>query len=342
MHKRSAILWLIVIILTIIIVDGYVRLFTPPEADGRDVTVIIPKGLSFSLIADNLQSAGVIRNAKGFSFLASLKGAYRKIKAGEYIFNTSMRPLNVLNKLVNGETRRYKVTIPEGRNIREMAVLLEKADLAEKEEFISKAFDKGLASSMGVNGDTFEGYLFPDTYYLTKGMPAEKIIGKMVDRFKEIYTEDIAEKAAKLGLSQREVVTLASIIEKETGNPEERRHISSVFHNRLKRRMPLQSDPTVIYGVSDFDGNLTKKHLRTRTPYNTYLFYGLPPGPISNSGRASIEAAVNPAKAGYLYFVSKNNGSHHFSKSLRDHNRAVSVYQKKRVRLKRTSGGKSR
>jgi UPF0755 protein len=338
MNKKFAALWLAAIILIILVTHSYIRLFTPPATDERDVSIVIPKGASFSLIAINLQNAGVIRDARGFSFLASLKGAYRRVKAGEYIFNTSMRPLNVLNKLLNGETKRYKITIPEGRNIREIAALLDRAGFVEKGEFVSKALDKGLAASMGVDGDTFEGYLFPDTYYLAKWMSAEEVIGKMVGRFREVYTEDVAKKAAELGLSQREVVTLASIIEKETGDPKERRPISAVFHNRLKRGMPLQSDPTVIYGISDFDGNLTKRHLRTRTSYNTYLFYGLPPGPIANPGEASIEAAVNPAKGGYLYFVSKNNGTHYFSKNLKDHNRAVSVYQKKRGRLKKTPG----
>ena len=159
-------------------------------------------------------------------------------------------------------------------------------------------------------------------------MNAGDIIKKMVSRFKEVYDSNLKEKARRINLSDREVVTLASIIEKETGNPEERYLISAVFHNRLKRGMRLESDPTVIYGIKDFSGNITKKELNTKTDYNTYLIYGLPPGPIASPGKAALEAAVNPADDGYIFFVSKNDGTHHFSKDLEEHNRAVNIYQR--------------
>ncbi|MFQ5587058.1 MAG: endolytic transglycosylase MltG [Thermodesulfobacteriota bacterium] len=336
MVKRyGSVLWTLVIILILFTIHVYIRFFTPPAGKARDVVIVVPKGSSFIFVARELQGAGVIRNAHDFSLLASLKDAHTRVKAGEYRFTTPVRPLTVLHKLVRGETRKYRITFPEGVTMGEIAVLLDKEGLVKKGDFIEKASDAGFAASRGLDGATFEGYLFPDTYHMTKGMSAEDIIDVMVARFKEVYTDSMAARGARLGLTQREVVTLASIIEKESGNPEERRYISAVFHNRLKKRIPLQSDPTVIYGLSDFDGNLTRRHLRTRTPYNTYLFYGLPPGPIANPGRGALEAAVEPVKGEYLYFVSKNDGSHYFSKSLREHNRAVERYQKKRRHIKK-------
>ncbi|NOS36228.1 MAG: endolytic transglycosylase MltG [Deltaproteobacteria bacterium] len=331
-------LWAIMILLILLTIHGYMRFLTPPAGTAREVVIMIPRGASFTLVARELYGAGIIRNARDFSLLASIKGAHRRVKAGEYRFTTPVRPLAVIDKLVDGETRKYRVTIPEGYTIREIAALLDREGLAHKGEFIKRASDAGLVASRGLEGDTFEGYLFPDTYQLTKGLPEEEIIDMMVARFKEVYTDGITSSGANLGLTRREIVILASIIEKETGNRDERRHISAVFHNRLQRRIPLQSDPTVIYGITDFDGNLTRRHLRTRTPYNTYLFYGLPPGPIANPGKGALEAAVEPVKGEYLYFVSKNDGSHYFSRNLKEHNRAVERYQKRRRRSKGSNG----
>jgi UPF0755 protein len=184
-------------------------------------------------------------------------------------------------------------------------------------------------AALGLEGPGLEGYLFPDTYRFTKGMNVEEIILKMVGRFKEVYENaGLSEQARKEGFTVKQVVTIASIVEKEAGSVEEMEKISSVFHNRLKKGYRLRSDPTVIYGIEDFDGNLTKRHLLTYTPYNTYINLGLPPGPISNPGRAALHAALNPSEEGYLYFVSRNDGTHHFSKTLKEHNRAVDYYQK--------------
>ncbi len=332
---RNRLKVLVPVILAIVVAYGihvFILLFAPPDGDGREVIITIPSGATFSQVVYKLRDAGVIRNVGGLTFLARIKGAYTRIKAGEYVLDTSMSPSEVLDKLVEGDVKRYKVTIPEGYNMREIAVLLAENGLVDRKDFISTASDRRLAEARGIKGNTLEGYLFPDTYLLTKGLAAEDMIDIMLSRFKSMYTDDLADKAVKVGLSQHEVVTLASIIEKETGRPEERRSIAAVFHNRLKKRMPLQSDPTVIYGLHDFDGNLTKRDLRKPTPYNTYRFYGLPPGPIANPGKASLEAAVDPAEVDYLYFVSKNDGTHHFSKNLKEHNRAVYIYQKKGIR----------
>ena len=180
---------------------------------------------------------------------------------------------------------------------------------------------------MGIPGKTVEGYLFPETYFFQKQASAEKIIRAMIGRFKSVFTKEWKNRAQELGFSVHEIVTLASIIEKETGVAKERSIISSVFHNRLEKGIRLASDPTVIYGIENFDGNLTRQDLRTRTPYNTYTNYGLPPGPIANPGKAALEAALYPADTPYLYFVAKPDNTHHFSTTLAEHNRAVRKYQ---------------
>jgi UPF0755 protein len=213
-------------------------------------------------------------------------------------------------------------------------------NIVEKEAFLQKVSSPVFIASLGLSDSplnhhgsgktlsTLEGYLFPDTYYLIKEMPPEEIIKMMIHQFRKVFRPELESIAFEKGISQREAVILASIIEKETPLSEEKPFISAVLYNRLKKRMPLQSDPTVIYGIKDFNGNLTKEDLLKPSPYNTYLITGLPPTPICNPGKDSILAALHPAPVPYLYFVSKNDGSHYFSSNIKDHNRAVSKYQK--------------
>ncbi|MDH4101573.1 MAG: endolytic transglycosylase MltG, partial [Nitrospirota bacterium] len=200
----------------------------------------------------------------------------------------------------------------------------------EKKDFLSRAKDRNFAKTFGIEGATFEGYLYPDTYNFEKGVTPDEIITKMTQKFLSVYNAEIAPTAKTRKISMTGLVTLASIVEKETGAGAERDMVASVYRNRLKRRMRLQSDPTVIYGIEKFNGNLTRKDLATKTPYNTYTNYGLPPGPIANPGRASLLAALNPADTDYLYFVSMNNGTHRFSKTLKEHNAAVDEFQRSR------------
>lgn len=311
--------------------QGFTFLYIPPERHAKSRVIYIQPKTKFLTISRQLEDKGIIKSSFKFALLAKLTGSVNQVKAGEYELSPAMLPREVLNKLVNGWVIQHMVTIPEGYNIYQIAETLAKEGLVKKQEFLAKAFDKDIISSLGVEGSSLEGYLFPDTYEFWRDMQAEDVLRKMTGRFKKIYSQKYAEAAKGQGLSMREVVTLASIIERETGVPGERGLISAVFHNRLRRGMPLQADPTVIYGIRNFNGNLTRKDLRTPTPYNTYIIKGLPPGPIACPGEAAIKAVLNPVKKRYLYFVSKNDGSHYFSITLEAHQRAVAIYQKKPV-----------
>ncbi len=328
--RKEAALLAAATVVILLVVHAYALMYTPASRQGASGIVEVPRGASFRAVADDLVRRGLLKDSRGFSLAAALSGSYRKIRAGEYELSPSMPPVEILNILVEGRTKLYSVTIPEGFNVTEIAEALEKKGLVDKEVFLERVRDKGLLKSLGVDGTSFEGYLFPDTYRFSKGMTADEIIAVMVGRFMEVYDREFRAQAEEKGMTTREVVTLASMIEKETGRVEEMPKISAVFHNRLKRGIRLASDPTVIYGIEDFDGNLTRKHLATFTPYNTYRIYGLPPGPIANPGRAAIQAALNPADENYLYFVSRNDGTHKFSRTLKEHNRAVRKYQKRR------------
>lgn len=290
-----------------------------------------------------LEQEGIIRNSELFIGVVTFLGKKKEIKAGEYELNTRMLPLEVLDSLVKGQVKRHLVTIPEGYTLSQIGQLLEDLSISGKSAFLQKASSSPFITSLGLShhfsnqtqessknqsGLTLEGYLFPNTYHFIKEMEPEEVIRMMVQQFQKAFNPDLLERASHLGMHPYDAVVLASIIEKETSLHEERQLISAVFHNRLKKKIPLQSDPTVIYGIRDFSGNLTKEHLSTPTPYNTYLLPGLPPTPICNPGKESLWAALHPAAVSHLYFVSKNDGSHHFSESFEEHQRAVAKYQK--------------
>jgi UPF0755 protein len=292
-------------------------------------TVYIPPRTSFRGIEKLLASSGVIRADRRFFILARLSSLTNRLKAGEYRFASGMTPKEVLRLLEKGDSVKHVVTLPEGANLFRIAGILAENNLLDPESFLQAAMDKTLLRELGVEADSFEGYLFPDTYYLTRVQPPKEIIREMVERGRAVLAALGEVEKNQLNLSFHQIITLASIVEKETALPGERPLIARVFLNRLERGMRLQTDPTVIYGLENFDGNLTRRDLKSASPYNTYLVRGLPPGPIANPGKAAIEAVLYPAEGSYLYFVSKNDGSHHFSKSLKEHNRAVARYQKK-------------
>ena len=303
----------------------------PVTIPGGQKSLTIKPGQDFKSAAMMMSREGIIKEPFLFIWLAFLKGYDKKIKAGEYLFSSQTTPNRVLNDLVKGKTIFYKLTIPEGYDMRMIASAAANAGFGAEDEFMDLVRDEVLAGEMGIEAGTFEGYLFPDTYFFSKGTSSADVVTAMVDRFQSVFSQAFRRRAESLGLSVNQVVTLASIIEKETGAAFERPIISSVFHNRLKRNMRLESDPTVIYGIKDFDGNITRKHLKEATPYNTYAIAGLPPGPIASPGLKSIEAALYPADTKFLFFVSKNDGSHIFSPTFEEHNQAVLKYQKRRL-----------
>ncbi len=331
MKRLGLILLLLIFVataaVTAVVMDLLVYAGTPAQKNDEAGIVTVSPGEAFSVLAERLAEKGVIAMPVKFRRYARLRGFDKQVKAGEYELSGAMTPRQILTELVQGRVLLRRVTIPEGYNLEQIAAAVADAGLGTAADFLAKARDAGLVKKMGLSGKTFEGYLFPDTYFFPKAEPPAKMIEAMVDRFRSVMTDKWRQRAEQIGLTVHQVVTLASIIEKETGDPAERPLISSVFHNRLERGMRLESDPTVIYGLDSFDGNLTRKHLRTRTAYNTYRINGLPPGPIASPGRASLKAALYPAKTDYLYFVSKKDGTHHFSATFREHRAAVRKYQ---------------
>ena len=300
----------------------------PPQMEVVEV-ITIPPGVSLHAVTHLLSSKGIIRSQTLFNLLVRCRGADTRIKSGEYLLTNRMLPPEILNKLIRGEQIKYSITIPEGLTMEQIASLYEKAGMVEKNRFIKVASDQNFIVSLGMQAETLEGYLFPDTYKFIRNIGEKNIVRGMVQRFKEVYGGKFKKRGQELNLSQREVITLASLIEKEAACPQERPIISAVFHNRLKLNMPLQCDPTVIFGIKNFNGNLTKEDLKTRNPYNTYLNCGLPPTPIANPGLDSIKAALYPADVNYLFFVARNDGTHYFSSNLSEHNQAVNIYQRK-------------
>ncbi len=285
----------------------------------------IEKGEGFSKINAKLKSRDMIPSAKVFHRYCQFKGLLEKFKQGDYEITTGMKFKEILDLLISGRAISTKVTIPEGKNIFEIGRILEEKEILKYQDFILTAKDKDFVAALGLEGDTFEGYLYPETYLFSKNTDPKDVIAAMVNTFKN-ETKDLDLSTAPFDFHS--VVIMASIVEKETGAAEERPDIAGVFLNRLRKRMRLQSDPTTIYGIfENFNGNLKKKHLLQKTPYNTYKISGLPKGPICNPGLAAIRAVLYPSRHNYLYFVSKNDGTHIFTSTYKDHLKAVKKWQ---------------
>jgi len=299
----------------------------PFNINAKEKSFTIKPGQSLNIIATNLEKEHLISNKTFFKLFARYKKTTKKLQAGEYILSGSKTPEQILETFLKGKVKLYRITLPEGLNIIETAAIVEAAQFCSKEKFIDLCHDKTFIKSLNVEARSLEGFLFPDTYFFPRHTPCENIIATMIGHFKSIFTEKWEAQAKTNGFSIHDIVTLASIIEKETGDAAERPLISSVFHNRLKKNMRLESDPTVIYGIKNFDGNIKRKHLKMRTPYNTYQIKGLPLGPIANPGALSLQAAIYPAQTNYLFFVSKKDTTHKFSKTIQEHNQAVKKYQ---------------
>jgi UPF0755 protein len=298
--------------------------------DAPEVFVEIPSGTGVNAIGHKLVDAGVVRNNWAFRLAMRVEDEGRPLKAGEYRFTEAMTPADVIDKLARGDVYLRPLTFPEGLTIAEMGGIFEQHGFGTAKDFID-ASTQAVAEIRDIDPDarTLEGYVFPETYALPRRTTAPMLMTLMVDRFKHV-TADLRAEAQARGLSLRELVTLASIVEKETAKAEERPLVAAVYRNRLRIGMPLQCDPTVIYALRQagvYNGNLTRTNLQFDSRYNTYRYPGLPPGPIAAPGRASLEAAARPADVPYLYFVSKNDGSHVFATTLAEHNKNVQQYQ---------------
>jgi UPF0755 protein len=304
----------------------------PVASEAEPLLFEVPRGASLQTIAERLEVAGLVRNADAVGILARYRGLENTLQAGEYRLSPASTPDEILDALATGRVATYEVAVPEGFTAAKIAERLEAADLGNAEEFLAWVRDPASTGAHGVEGTSLEGYLFPETYRLPRGFGPRETAAVFVDQFLEVWRE-LEPRARERNLSMNEVVTLASIVEKETGIPEERALIAAVFLNRLKRGMRLETDPTVIYGIPDFDGNLRRSDLEDPdNPYNTYHIAGLPPGPIASPGRDALLAVVEPADVDYLYFVSRNDGTHHFSRTYREHLRAVGEFQTRRSR----------
>ncbi|MDD5757673.1 MAG: endolytic transglycosylase MltG [Desulfobulbaceae bacterium] len=309
-----------------------------PVARNAAGTVEIPPGTSLLGIKDILSRAGVIRDDIRFVLLVKWQGDARHLQAGEYAFAPRVSPREVIRQLVSGKTVRHSITVPEGFTLNQVAAVIAAGGWGSGEDLLRLTADPRVVGAFGLRAATLEGYLFPDTYFFAKGTPLRTIISAMVQRMLRVLAEEQAKAALgagsleskKVELSAHEVIILASIVEKETALARERPLVARVFLNRLRLGMKLQTDPTVIYGLGKFGVSLTRDDLNTPSPYNTYVNDGLPVGPICNPGRAAISAVLNPATVDYTYFVSQNDGSHYFSKSLNEHNRAVARYRTKK------------
>ena len=299
----------------------------------------VRSGESLHALSRRLSEAGILDDhvllgPRLLVWYARLRGVDREVKSGEYDLSPSMAPAEILEKLVEGTVKTHAVTLREGLRLDEIGAALEAAGLAEADAFLQTARDPELARTLDIEAETLEGYLYPETYRFPRGAEPRAMVETMVRQFRAAWSDADHERLAASDFTLHEVVTLASIVEKETGRGEERPLIAAVFRNRLRRGMRLQTDPTVIYGrilvYGEFDGNLRRRDLQEDTPYNTYTRGGLPPGPIASAGIESIRAVLDPAEVPYLYFVSRNDGTHVFSRTLAEHNVAVNRYQRSR------------
>jgi UPF0755 protein len=303
-------------------------LTAPEPGSDQEAAFVVAPGATLDGVASSLHTRGLIRNERNFVLMVRWKGEAGSLRAGEYLLSPALDAEEVLERLVAGNVRTHPVALPEGLTLAEIAVRLDDAGLADADAFLAEARSPEVARELGIEADGLEGYVYPETYRMARGLPTRTVVETLVAPIQELWPE-LAPAAEELGLSMHQVVTLASIIEKETAVAEERPLISAVFHNRLKRGMRLETDPTVIYGIPDFDGNLRRAHLEDATnPYNTYQNRGLPPGPIASAGEAALRAAVAPADVPYIFFVSRNDGTHVFSKTYREHVNAVNRYQR--------------
>jgi UPF0755 protein len=318
-----------------VFIHFYMALFVPPTSEKLWKEIQVTEGMSFKAIAGKLRDEGIIRYRGYFEIIGRLQGITRKVRVGYYGLGSHMSMWKVLDALRQGKVIEYEVVIPEGYNLFQIGWTLSQTPLiADPNQFINLVQDKTFIRSLGIEADSLEGYLFPDTYYLPKGIMVEDIARRMVLQYQGVFSDSYRERAAEMGFTEHEIVTLASIVEKEAKVAAERKLIAAVYHNRLKKGMRLQADPTAVYGKRAWITQVTAQDLKRRTPYNTYLRKGLPPGPIANPGRGAILATLYPENVDYLFFVAQGDGSHFFSTEFSDHARAIDRYRANKRRAR--------
>tara|TARA_Y100001968_G_scaffold285478_1_gene285477 strand:+ start:2574 stop:3566 length:993 start_codon:yes stop_codon:yes gene_type:complete len=306
----------------------------PPSEEEQERILVIERGSGPQAVSRLLADNGVVRDADYFTLYLRYRKAASQLRAGQFRFSTGMLPEQVLEVLVSAREVTWPVTFPEGLRIEEMARRVEAAGFGSASAYSSLARDPQFIASLDLGMEppppTLEGILIPNTYALRSGTTERQVIEAQVQRFRQLWDERRRARAAELGMSPYEVMVLASVVEKETGRADERPHIASVFHNRLQKNMRLESDPTIIYGLEDYDGDIRKRDIRKPHPWNTYVIRGLPPTPIAGAGVAAIDAVLWPLQTKDLFFVSRNDGSHHFSETYAEHARMVNRYQRRR------------
>jgi UPF0755 protein len=310
----------------------FIELLVPLPTGDRSIEIQIPEGTTFKQALEIFSQEGLLRDKNILLFLGRISGIDKRIRAGYYSVSGSVSPLDIYKMLKEGRIIEDEITVLEGDSLLEIGEKLSEVEIISQDDFKELSTNEDLLYLHDIDAPSIEGYLFPDTYKVPKGINPEDVIGMMINRMREKFSSDLCERASEIGLSEREVLTLASIIEKESVIDEERFLISAVFHNRLKKGIPLQADPTAIYGVKSSKEKITASDLRKKTKYNTYIINGLPPGPIASPSIKSIEAALYPPDMPYIYFVSNNDGTHHFSVTAEEHTAAVKSYREKKLR----------
>ena len=318
------------VLLTLVAAYQYTLAPVTRAKDAPRVPFTVTHGATFARVAATLETLGLVRDERALRWYARVRGRDDKLRAGEYELSPRMSAHEILTALTVGRVRTHSVVLPEGLRIEQIAERLARAGLVSRDAFVAVARDPAFARARGIEAATLEGYLFPETYQLARGLAPRQVADALLAQFFRVWAELEAPARAR-GLSRHEVVTLASIIEKETARGEERPLIAAVFHNRLARGMRLETDPTVIYGIANFNGNLQRRHLEDESnPYNTYRIPALPPGPIASPGAAALRATIAPADTKYLFFVARGDGSHQFSETYEEHAAAVRHYQLRR------------
>jgi len=332
-----------VLFVVVLIVCAYLVFWAPNTSSlATERAVAVPRGATFKSIGDSLEASGVLSSRWTFDLAGRILGLTRTMKVGKYLFPRGLSNVEILTDIAEGKSRiLITVAIPEGWRLERSAIRFSQQLGIDSERFIELCDRERFARSLGIDASSLEGYLMPDTYKFLWQPDEEEVIERLVGEFKKFYVDSLRKRQEALKLSLNKVLTLASIVEAETQLDEERPIIAGVYFNRLKKRMRLEADPTVEYAIPDGPRRLSYSDLRFDSPYNTYRYYGLPPGPINSPGRRSILAVLYPEKHSYLYFVANGSGGHTFSRTYAEHRKAVRAYRRMRkeaVTNSRSSG----